>query len=300
MKKIILFFLLFIHSNSLNITKNEYGKNDIKLFYVNKNDARHEVIDLDISIRLKLNNPNEYTNGNNSYVISTDSQKNIIYALAKEYGIKNINEFGLRIINYFLSEFNFIEYVKLTINEISWKHLSNSTHKHNHVFIKNQNYNKQITFFKNIHDEYPEISVSIKNLNFLKTTQSGFYDFYKDRYILLQDTNDRILSTKINSFWNYKKNNISDLNIDKIVDELLYNIAGNFETGIYSKSLQNTAYDCLQNILNDNNDIEKIKVMLPNLHYIPFEFVNISTSNNVYIVTDKPSGVVILELTNDN
>lgn len=64
-----------------------YGKNYVKLLYLRRDGDIHFVKELEVSTELTLNNVKDYTHGDNSDIIATDSQKNTVYVMAKQHGV---------------------------------------------------------------------------------------------------------------------------------------------------------------------------------------------------------------------
>ena len=44
--------------------------------------------------------------GDNAKVVATDTQKNTVYAFAQQYGVGEIEEFGLRLGRHFVDDFD--------------------------------------------------------------------------------------------------------------------------------------------------------------------------------------------------
>ena len=68
-----------------------YGKNYVKLLYLRRDGDIHFVKELEVSTELTLNSVKDYTHGDNSDIIATDSQKNTVYVMAKQYGVRNLS-----------------------------------------------------------------------------------------------------------------------------------------------------------------------------------------------------------------
>lgn len=71
--------------------------------------------------------------------MATDSQKNTVYLLAKQHGIKSPEEFGLLLIQHFLTKYRHVEGVHVFIEEYPWKRVTYAKEKHakdhNHAFV---------------------------------------------------------------------------------------------------------------------------------------------------------------------
>jgi urate oxidase len=64
-----------------------YGKNSVKLLHVRRDGTFHTIREYEVSTHLKLLSKKDFTTGDNKDIIATDTQKNIVYILAKKYGV---------------------------------------------------------------------------------------------------------------------------------------------------------------------------------------------------------------------
>lgn len=61
-----------------------YGKNDVRLMRVRREEDKYFVTELKVNTELQLTSTKDYERGDNSDIIATDSQKNTVMALAKQ------------------------------------------------------------------------------------------------------------------------------------------------------------------------------------------------------------------------
>ena len=64
-----------------------YGKNYVKLLHVRKEGNTHFIKELEVCTAITLNNQKDYLYADNSDIVATDTQKNTVYILAKQYGV---------------------------------------------------------------------------------------------------------------------------------------------------------------------------------------------------------------------
>lgn len=116
-----------------------YGKSDVRILHVVKDGLVHNVKELEVSTRLTLSTEKDYLHGDNSDIIATDSQKNTVYVLAKKFGVKSPEDFAILLCNHFLSKYNHVMKVVITVEERLWNRISygegSSQMFHNHAFI---------------------------------------------------------------------------------------------------------------------------------------------------------------------
>lgn len=97
-------------STTVSLGANKYGKAENRVVRITRDTARHEIEDLNVTSQLRgAKLIDSYLVGDNSLVVATDTQKNTIYAFAKEYGIGSPEEFLLRLGDHFVSSFDWIE-----------------------------------------------------------------------------------------------------------------------------------------------------------------------------------------------
>lgn len=84
--------------------------------------------------------------GDNSDIVATDSQKNTVYLLAKQHGVRSPEEFALLLVNHFLTKYRHVAEAHVYIEEYPWKRVTYERHaaaaakagpaaEHNHAFV---------------------------------------------------------------------------------------------------------------------------------------------------------------------
>jgi urate oxidase len=112
----------------------------------------------------------------------------------------------------------------------------------------------------------------IGKLLVLKSTGSAFYDFHRDEFTVLPETNDRILSTEVECGWTWKTfSSLDEVRgaVPKFDDA--YNAVRNITIDTFAKdssaSVQNTMYKMCEQILEAVPAVEQVEYSLPNKHY---------------------------------
>jgi len=117
-----------------------------------------------------------------------------------------------------------------------------------------------------------DISSGIAGLLVLKSTGSQFHGFVRDEYTTLPEVRDRILSTDVDSSWNWKT--FSSLDAVKAAipkfdqawtDARAITMKTFAEEN--SPSVQNTMYKMCSKILAAVPEVETVDYSLPNKHY---------------------------------
>lgn len=82
---------------------------------------------------------NWFFTGDNSDIVATDSQKNTVYLLAKQHGVKSPEEFALLLVRHFLKQYRHVAEAHVHIQEYPWKRVNYAKDSnqvdHNHAFV---------------------------------------------------------------------------------------------------------------------------------------------------------------------
>src|ERR1700722_14406450 len=102
---------------------NQYGKAEVRLLHVSRDGGTHQITDLNVSVALSGDLAAVHLTGDNSAVLTTDAQKNTVYALAREGGGGQIEEFGLRLAEHFVATQDAISFARVTVEQYPWERL---------------------------------------------------------------------------------------------------------------------------------------------------------------------------------
>src|SRR2546423_1728544 len=67
------------------LTHNAYGKSQVRLTKVTRHADRHDLADWSVDVQLAGDFAAAYTDGDNRRVVATDTMKNVVYALARDW-----------------------------------------------------------------------------------------------------------------------------------------------------------------------------------------------------------------------
>ena len=272
----------------IRLDENAYGKNAINLSKVLRYPDRHEIRHISVNISLTGDFDTVHTHGDNTKVLPTDTMKNTVYALAKDQFTASIEEFGLCLVDHFLSNNPQVTEVKASLTEHAWQRMSFDGTPHPHSFVNGGTEKHEAIVTRNRQDLV--LSSGIKDLLILKTTDSGFENYIKDKYTTLKETADRIFSTQADISWTYDglPSNPSRLYTD-IRDRLLQTFATH-----KSLSVQHTLYAMGEDVLKNFPPVKEITLKMPNKHHILFNLQQFGADNNneVFIATDEPYGYI--------
>lgn len=183
---------------SVHLSSNTYGKTKVRVAKIFRRDAtHHNFVEMNVQCLLTGAFAESYTKGDNSRVIPTDTVKNTIYVLAKTLNWTTIEEFGVALGRHFLAEYNWVESVAVDISSPHWVRMvvGNPPSQHSHSFVKTLE--TRTTSVRVPRRGSVTIESGVEGLQVLKTTNSGFENYHKDKYTTLQETRDRILATSV-------------------------------------------------------------------------------------------------------
>ena len=269
------------------LEKNSYGKHAVNLSKIIRHADHHEFRQISVDTQLQGDFEHVYLKGDNTPVLATDTQKNSIYALAKDYFTASVEAFALHLANYFLNHEAPITQATVAITEHLWSRMRLGDSMHQHAYISQGG--EQHTTRAICNAGGARIWSGINHLLILKTTDSAFTGFLRDRYTTLKESSDRILATEcmVEWLWNSTREDFSAY--DSIRDTLL-------ETFAHHKSLsvQQTLYAMGEAVLEKYPAVAEIELVMPNKHHIPFNLEQFGMENNneIFVATDEPYGYI--------
>ena len=116
------------------LTQARYGKAEVRLLHVDRRDQRHEITDLNVSVTLAGDLTATYLTGDNSGVLTTDAQKNTVYALRQEVrGHARSRSSALRLASHFAGT-GPVDRAQVRIEEYGWQRIAVGGTPHPHSF----------------------------------------------------------------------------------------------------------------------------------------------------------------------
>lgn len=261
---------------------NQYGKAEIRLMKVDRSDSRHVLHDLNVSVALAGDMSAVHLQGDNAAVLPTDTQKNTVFAFAREHGVGDIEEFATLLARHFVETQNAVRRARVSIEEYSWDRLAD------HSFVSS---GRQFRTAAVTHDDVASRIVSgVAELVLLSSTGSEFAGFATDRFTTLAETDDRILSTSVEARWRHSEPQTDwGASYAGVVDALTTSFADT-----YSRSLQETMYAMGERVVATCHGIAEIRLRLPNRHHflVDLEPFGLDNPNEVFHVDDRPYGLI--------
>lgn len=278
-------------SNKIVLGHNQFGKAEVRVVKITRDTERHEIEDLNVTSQLRGDFAGAHLDGDNAHVVPTDTQKNTIYAFARD-GIGSPEAFLLRLGEHFSSSFDWVSGGRWAAESYRWDRIQAHGTAHDHSFVRNGQEVRTAVFVRDGATEH--LISGLTDLTVLKTTESGFTGFPKDKYTTLQETSDRILATDVTARWRFKTGtDFSTLDFNKSYDDVKSLLLEGF-TENYSHALQQTLFDMGTKVLEAHSEIDEIKFSMPNKHHFVVDLspFGLDNPNEVFFAADRPYGLI--------
>ncbi|MEE6281627.1 factor-independent urate hydroxylase [Georgenia sunbinii] len=279
---------------------NQYGKAEVRLVKVDRDEARHRITDLTVSSQLRGDFTVAHTEGDNGPVVATDTQKNTVFAHARD-GIGSPEDFAIRLARHFTESFDWVSGGRWEVKQHSWQRIATSlpNHasdgEHDHAFVKGGTETRTAVVQRDGDDVF--VVAGLEELSVLKSTGSEFHGFVRDRYTTLAETTDRILATSVTARWRY-----ADLGVDfTAVYEDVRRILLETFADLHSLALQQSLFHMGRRVLEAHPQIAEIRFSMPNLHHFLVDLAPFGLDNpgEVFYAPDRPYGLIEAEVRRD-
>ena len=270
------------------LAQSAYGKSRVRLVQVRRHGDRHDLRDLTIAIQFKGHYDESYKEGDNSAVLPTDTMKNTVYALAAQDPVDDPERFGVALATRFLDRNPRLTRVRIELTEHLWGRLPRGERQHDHAFVRTGPETRTATVQANRRRTF--IGAGIADLLILKSANSAFDRFLRDEYTTLPDTRDRILATSLTATWRYRHADIDFTPAWNAVRRTLLEVFAEHR----SESVQHTLHAMGQAVLDNVEDVNAIRLVMPNKHHLPVDLspLGLPNRNEIFVPTDEPHGLI--------
>ncbi|WP_237686109.1 factor-independent urate hydroxylase [Arthrobacter jiangjiafuii] len=266
---------------------NQYGKAEVRLVKVTRDTARHQLEDLSVTSQLHGDFEAAHTQGDNSHVVATDTQKNTIYAFARD-GVGSPEEFLGRLAAHFTTGFDWVSGGRWAAEQYFWNRIND----HDHAFAKDKSEIRTAVLLAA--DGRTHLVSGITGLTVLKTTGSEFHGFPRDRYTTLAETTDRILATDVTAKWRYADGaDLSGLDFNAVYASVRNLLLDAF-AATHSLALQQSMFEMGKAVLQAHPEIDEVRLSLPNNHHFLVDLApfGVDNPNEVFFAADRPYGLI--------
>lgn len=270
---------------------NQYGKAETHVVRITKSGAggkAHEIKDLNVSVSLIGDFGASHLSGDNSNIVPTDTQKNTVFAFAREPGVGEIEDFAARLARHFVDEFGSVDRARVSIEEYPWSRITVDGKPHPHAFVRAGGEKRLATVTCTADGTW--VVSGITDLVVLKSTGSEFSGYPKDRFTTLEETRDRVLATSLTARWRQTKGDADwALSFTEARRVLLETFALK-----HSLAIQQSLYAMGEAVLNAQPELAEIRLSMPNKHHFAVDLSPFGLSNDseVFYASDRPYGLI--------
>ncbi|MDJ0365075.1 urate oxidase [Hymenobacter sp. H14-R3] len=273
----------------IKLAANAYGKNAVNLSRVIRHADHHEFRQVSVSVQLTGDFDAAHTLGDNALILPTDTQKNTVYALAREHFTGTIEAYALVLARHFIARNPQLSQARIEILEHGWQRMNFDGKAHSHSFTGGGSEKRRAVVVLTAEGTCT-VWAGLKGLLLLKTAGSGFVGYPKDEFTVLPETTDRILATECEAEWEYTS---ADLDFEPLYQKIRTGLLRTFSEH-QSLSVQHTLYAIGENMLEENAEVKEVSLVMPNKHHIPFNLTPFGqeNTNEVFVATDAPFGYI--------
>lgn len=274
---------------SIVLGPNQYGKAENRLVRIYRETPRHEIRDLSVSTSLRGDFDAAHVIGDQSAVLPTDTQKNTIYAYAKEHGVGEIEDFALTLARHFVADVGSVTAARVDIEEYGWERIEVDGRAHDHAFVRSGGEVRTTTVTVEA-GGLVQVESGLTELTLLKSTGSEFQGFLRDEYTTLADAPDRILATSLDARWRYLHTDVEWGGAHRTVRAALLE---RFAV-THSRALQHTLWEMGRGALEACADVAEIQLAAPNKHHFEVDLMQFGLENGgeVFYAADRPYGLI--------
>ncbi|KAJ7785155.1 hypothetical protein DFH07DRAFT_864385 [Mycena maculata] len=312
-------------SDSSFLSHARYGKDKVRVFRVVREGKWHHIVEYNVQALLEGDIATSYTEADNSVVVATDSIKNITYYIAKiSPHVLNPERFALHLATHLVSKYAHIHKAFVSVEQLRWSRIpvegEQGATEHPHAFIRDGDDKRivkvEVDASAGKDKLVASVTAGISDLLVLKTTESAFTNFVRDKYTTLKEVDDRILSTSIDLTYTFAPVALpsptdaaleefvlpADLAPGSVWDAAVPARARTATLALFaadnSASVQATLYRMAQRVLAQNAGVQHVAYALPNKHYIPVDMAYLGVENlvpaqaEVFVPVAAPSGLI--------
>jgi urate oxidase len=271
----------------IRLGRNQYGKAEVRVVAVDRSAARHTLWDLSVSTSLRGDFAAAHTAGDNAHVLATDTQKNTVFAFARD-GVGTPEDFALRLARHFAGAYGWISGARVAVESYGWNRIPVAGTPHDHAFSRDGG--EVRTAVVTADDDRLHVLAGLTGLTVLKTTGSEFWGFPRDAYTTLAETRDRILATAVTARWRYTS---TELDWDAAHAGVRTALVETF-AATHSLALQQSLYAMGRAALEQDPSVAEIRLSLPNKHHFLQDLSAFGRDNPgvVYHADDRPYGLI--------
>jgi urate oxidase len=274
---------------TIALGSNRYGKSRVRLMKVARHEDTHSVAEWNVEVWLSGDFRECFIEGDNSRILPTDTMKNTVYSLARASSAESMENFALELVSHFMENNPHAEGAEVRIQSTPWKHIAAGGQTFPTAFTHSSDKIDTVIVTVNRGSQSSVISGFEKQW-LLKTANSAFIGYMKDRLTTLKETRDRLFGTLANVSWAYID---ADLDFNAVRERTETALLSAFAAH-NSLSVQQTLYAMAETALNTVPEIAEIHLFMPNKHcnLVDLSPFGQDNPNMIFVPTDEPHGSI--------
>jgi urate oxidase len=262
----------------IRMTDDRYGKAEVRVFKLERGPGRHVVRDLTVEVQLTGDFDAVHTEGDNEGLVATDTMRNVAYAKAAEAPLTSLPAYAAGMVQHFLGRER-VTGCTVTVRELPWDRLGDAAFQRGSGGVR-------VHWAAGSEGGAIDHASGIEELLVLRSSGSGFSGFERDEHTTLPETEDRIMATVVTAEWEHE-GMPGEGEWAAVRDTLLRAFDGH-----HSPSVQFTLHRMGSAVLEEHQDVGRIRLVLPNRHHLPFGVARfgLEERNEVFQPTTEPYG----------
>lgn len=281
---------------------NAYGKAENRVVRVIREETRHAIRDRNVSTALHGDFTDAHIRGDQAKVLPTDTQKNTVYAFAKDLPDAEPEDFALALADHFVHDIAPVTGARVSVEEYTWDRVEVDGRPHRHTFVRRGPEVRTTTVtVERRADGSPSqewVVSGLRDLVLLKTSGSEFTGFLEDPYTTLEPTTDRIMATSLDVRWRYRDSAIDWSGVYAGVHAMLLERYAS----VHSLALQQTLWEMGRGVLEAYDAVAEIRFVAPNKHHFVSDLAPFGrdNANEVFFAADRPYGLITATVQRDD
>jgi urate oxidase len=276
----------------ISLGPNQYGKAETRVVRIDRDGPEHQIHDLNVSTALRGDFAAAYLHGDQSRVLPTDTQKNTVYAYARERGVGTAEDFALGLARHFADDVEPVRAARVDVDEYAWERIAVGGEGHPHSFVRTGAEVRLATAIVEGTGAAQATSVlsGLRDLVVLKSTGSEFAGFLRDQYTTLAETHDRVLATSLTARWRHLTPEADWAGSYASVRQIMLERFAS----LHSLALQQSLWEMGRAVLEAHEGIVEIRLSAPNKHHFVVDLSPFGLDNpgEVFHADDRPYGLI--------
>jgi urate oxidase len=280
---------------------NRYGKAETRVVRIQRDTPRHEIRDLNVSTALRGWFDAAHIDGDQSAVLPTDSQKQTVYAYAKQAAWSAAEEYALALARHFVDDIEPVDAARVEVEEYAWERVTTAEGtEHDHTWVRRgpEVRTVAVTVSGAGAAQCTWVVGGVKDLTILKSTGSEFRGFLQDPYTVLEPTTDRVMATSLAAGWRFST---LEVDWDAAYATIRQTLVATF-ANLHSLALQQTLYAMGRAVLEACPEVAEIRLSAPNKHHFAYDLARFGIENQgeIFHAADRPYGLIQATVMHDD